>query len=135
MAEAFDTHAAYLELTEDGRFTTEQAEVMVSLVSSAVTGNVATKADIELVRKDMEALEVRLGSRIDALETKFDAKFEAMESKFEAMESKIEAMESKIEAMESKIEAISAKMWPVASAVVVGVVGLMTFVNFLLSLL
>ena len=54
MAEAFDTHKAYRELTADDRFAHEQAEALVQLVNGAITGNVATKSDIDGLRNEVK---------------------------------------------------------------------------------
>ena len=121
MAEVFDTHAAFRDLTDGGRFTPEQAEAMVALVSNAITGNLATKSDLE-------NLETRLNSRIDALEVKF----EGLEVKFEALESKFAALESKFAALESKFEAMQARVWKVAAGAVVIIVALVKALDYIL---
>jgi len=48
-----------------------QAEVMKEVLESAFqTAELATKSDIALVRKDMEAMEQRLDAKIDAMYNK-----------------------------------------------------------------
>jgi len=45
-----------------------QAEAMRDLLESAIqTAELATKADIALVKKDMEAMEQRMNAKIDAM--------------------------------------------------------------------
>lgn len=61
MAEAFDTHKAYRELTAGDRFKHEQAEALVQLVNGAIAGNVATKSDLdhsrEATKSDLESMQ------------------------------------------------------------------------------
>ena len=51
---AFDTHAAVKALRDAG-FEEAQAEAVVTTVGDAMTGNVATKADITDLRAEMKA--------------------------------------------------------------------------------
>ena len=71
MAEAFDTHKAYRELTADDRFRDEQAEALVQLVNGAITGNVATKSDIDSLcnelKNDIDSLRNEVKNDIDLL--------------------------------------------------------------------
>ena len=60
MAEAFDTHKAYRELTADDRFKHDQAEALVQLVNGAITGNVATKNDIDLLKEEIKTFKSEL---------------------------------------------------------------------------
>ncbi len=50
---AFDTHAAVKALKDAG-FEEAQAEAVVTTVGDAMTGNVATKADVTDLRADMK---------------------------------------------------------------------------------
>ena len=52
---AFDTHKFVKHLTEKG-FTEEQAEALASEQVSLLNINLATKADIAIVQRDIEAL-------------------------------------------------------------------------------
>lgn len=73
MAEAFDTHKAYRELTESDCFPTDQAERLVTLINGAIVGNVATKTDIENLEKtlrlELESQDERFGNKIKTLKS------------------------------------------------------------------
>ena len=70
---AFDTHRFVKHLTESG-FTEKQAETLAEEQVALLNTNLATKADIETIKADIEAL--RLGTKADIealrLETKAD---------------------------------------------------------------
>lgn len=55
MAETFDTHKAFRELTESDCFADDQAERLVALFNGAIVGNVATKADLENLEKSLKS--------------------------------------------------------------------------------
>ena len=55
MAEAFDTHSAYQQLREGDRFSDDQAEVLVQLVNGAITGNIAAKSDLEVLKTEVKS--------------------------------------------------------------------------------
>ena len=56
---AFDTHKFVKHLTENG-FTEKQAEALAVEQVNLLNGNLATKADIAIVQRDIEALKVDL---------------------------------------------------------------------------
>jgi hypothetical protein len=62
----------------------ERAATMMNLVPPVGWADVAS-------RHDLEELDARLTTRIDALETKIDARFDANDHKFEALEHRFEA--------------------------------------------
>ena len=77
----FDTLAYASKLKEAG-LTDKQAKVHANAMISAVNENLATKMDIELVKRDIKALEVSLRHDIELvkkdikeLELKFEGKF------------------------------------------------------------
>jgi len=71
-----------------------QAEVMKEVLETAFqTAELATKSDIALVRKDMEAMEQRLDAKIDAGNEKLDAKIDAGYAK---LDTKIDALYNKL---------------------------------------
>ena len=52
---AFDTHLFVKRLTENG-FTEEQAEALANGQVNRLNGNLATKADVKAIQRDVEAL-------------------------------------------------------------------------------
>jgi len=59
-----------------------QAEAMRDILESAFhTAELATKSDIALVKKDMDAMELRVNAKIDSVEQSLNAKMEAMMNK------------------------------------------------------
>jgi len=62
----FDTHAYIKKLKAVG-FTEEQAEVQAETLSSLINEQLATKQDIELIRRDMKELEMRLTIRLGVM--------------------------------------------------------------------
>jgi hypothetical protein len=76
----------------------ERAATMMNLVPPVGWAEVAT-------RHDLDELDGRLTTRIDALESKLDARFEALESKFAAIEYRFDATDAKLESLEHGIDA------------------------------
>ncbi len=70
-ATTFDTHAYVKKLQEAG-FTAQQAEAQVEVLFEVVEGNLATKHDIELVRRDMKEMEGRTEIRLKELDAKIE---------------------------------------------------------------
>jgi hypothetical protein len=81
----------------------ERAATMMNLVPPVGWAEVAT-------RHDLDELDNRLATRIDALESKLDARFEALGSRFDALESKVEsqfaAIEYRFDANDAKLESL-----------------------------
>ncbi len=73
------------------RISEELAEAIKESQNQSIEG-LATKADLELVRKD-----------IKILEQKFDGKFENIEQKFENFEQKFENFEQKFQTLENRL--------------------------------
>ena len=65
----FDTLKAAQELRKTG-FEDRQAEAVVTTISKAMSETVATKADLQLLRSDVELLRQYVDSRLDALENR-----------------------------------------------------------------
>ena len=78
MAEAFNTLESS-RILRDAGFEQKMAEAVVSQINGAVSGNVATKSDIELLQKDLE----RLASKDKVNELKTEIKSEVNELKTE----------------------------------------------------
>ena len=60
---AFDTHKFVTDLTKAG-MDTGMAEVLVNHYASLMDDRIATKGNIEFLRKDIESMEERLNTRI-----------------------------------------------------------------------
>ena len=104
MTVAFDTLKAAQRLSNVG-FSQEQASTIVITFVESITENLATKDDLELVRKDIAALDTKIDTSITALETKIDTSIAALETK---IDTSIAALETKIDtsiaALETKID-------------------------------
>jgi hypothetical protein len=75
---ALDTHA-YIKKLEAAGFTEQQAEVLAETQANLLTNQLATKADIETVQRDMKELETRLVARINVLEERTDGRFKLLQ--------------------------------------------------------
>ncbi len=79
----YDTHAAVQRLTETG-MPEPQAEAVVREQSLLLEHNLATKADIELVKADIEALRQETKAGIEALRQETKAGIEALRQETKA---------------------------------------------------
>ena len=86
---AFDTHKFVKDLTRAG-MAVEQAEVLAETYATILTEQVATKADIRALQKqitgltsDMATLDTSLRAEIAALEERMDLKLQAVEQRLE----------------------------------------------------
>ena len=112
MPVAIDTLKATQRLKAAG-FSDNQTKSLVATFAWGITENLATKDDIALVRKEMEVL----GKDIDALDTKVDTSFAVLDTKidtsFAALDTKIDtsfaALDTKVDtsfaALDTKIDA------------------------------
>ena len=74
---AFDTHRFVKHLTENG-FTEKQAEALAIEQIKLLDGNLATKADIALIQRNIEALRQETGTSIEALRQETGTSIEAL---------------------------------------------------------
>jgi len=74
---AFDTHAAVKKLREAG-FTEQQAEAQTTLLVEVISGELATKRDIETLRLDIENVRAELKRDLKELELRLTIKLGAM---------------------------------------------------------
>ena len=79
---AFDTYRFVKHLTESG-FTEQQAEALAEEQTAVLNGNLATKADIKLVKGDIELVKVELEGAIERL--KVDLKSVIDQAKYETI--------------------------------------------------
>jgi hypothetical protein len=63
---AFDTHKFVKHLTEKG-FTEEQAEALANEQVNLLNGNLATKTDMVIIQRDIEALRQETKANIEVL--------------------------------------------------------------------
>ena len=65
---AFDTHKFVKHLTEKG-FTEEQAEALANEQVNLLNGNLATKTDMVIIQRDIEALRQETKANIEVLKS------------------------------------------------------------------
>ena len=82
---AFDSHAFVKELTEAG-MPERQAEVLAGGQLRLIEADLATKADIELTRRDIKALEAATKADIKALEAATKKEIELIRRDMKAMD-------------------------------------------------
>jgi vacuolar-type H+-ATPase subunit I/STV1 len=81
----------------------EQAELLAETfreAHAAELGEVATKADLALLRADMTLLREELGHRIDEVESKLGRRIDEVESK---LGRRIDGLEAKIDGLEARL--------------------------------
>ena len=75
-------HQLYDDLKEVMRV--ESADELMSYLPPVGWADVATKADLGVIRTDMDALDKKFDAKFDALDKKFDAKFDTLNEKLDA---------------------------------------------------
>ena len=97
---AFDTHEYIKELKAAG-FTEEQAEVQARTLKNIIDNDLASKQslkelevalkhEIELIRRDIKALEANKNTQINAFEAKTDTQNTPLESRLETLFKELE---------------------------------------------
>ena len=100
---AFDTHRFVKHLTENG-FTEKQAEALAIEQIKLLDGNLATKADIALIQRNIEALRQETGTSIEALRRETRANVEALRQETRAnVEALRQETRANIEALKSDL--------------------------------
>ena len=100
---AFDTHRFVKHLTENG-FTEKQAEALAIEQIKLLDGNLATKADIALIQRNIEALRQETGTSIEALRQETRANIEALRQETRAnVEALRQETRANIEALKSDL--------------------------------
>ena len=77
---SFDTHRVVKELEEAG-FSQTQAEAVVSALGSAFSGNLATKADLDLLKAELKA---EFKADVAELKAEFKADIGELKTEFKA---------------------------------------------------
>ena len=77
MAEAFDTLTAAQKI-EDAGCNPDLAAEIVTQIKNAVTGDVATKADVALLRSDLKAYRIETKAEFEILRIETKAGFESL---------------------------------------------------------
>ncbi len=83
---AFDTHRFVKRLT-DGGFTEQQAEVLVDAQVALLDAHLATKADIEAIRAEIETLRQETKAGIEILRQETKAEVAKVEARVETIKS------------------------------------------------
>ena len=88
MAEAFDTLTA-AEKLQNGGLSDDQSKAIAHVIGDAISGNVATKSDIENVRESIEHLRESTRSDIENLRVATKGDIEVLKIDIEALESRL----------------------------------------------
>ena len=97
---AFDSHAFVKELTEAG-MPERQAEVLAGGQLRLIEADLATKADIELTRRDIKALEAATKKEIELIRRDIKALEAATKKEIELIRRDIESIRHDIKALEA----------------------------------
>ena len=138
-----DTHKAYIALAAGG-FTETQAQTLIetlsesgnSLATKADIADMATKADLQAVRADMQALEQALKADIQALEQntkadlrelelRVDARFDAVDARFGAVDARFDAVDAQFDSVEQRMTIRLGAMLIAAVALIVTIQGVL----------
>ena len=100
----FDTLKAAQELRKTG-FEDRQAEAVVTTINNAVSETVATKADLQLVRSDIDLLRSEVATKADLQLLRSEvgtlrSEVSTLSSEFEMLR---QSVDSRIDALENKI--------------------------------
>jgi len=100
---AFDTHKFVRDLTK-AKMPKEQAEVLAQHYANLLNDRLATKDDIQALRKDMIHLEERSDIKLVNLEERIDAKLGSPEERIDIKLGNLEErMDAKIDHLEERL--------------------------------
>jgi len=100
---AFDTHKFVRDLTK-AKMPEEQAEVLAQHYANLLNDRLATKDDIQALRKDMFHLEERSDIKLVNLEERIDAKLGSLEERIDIKLGNLEErMDAKIGHLEERL--------------------------------
>ena len=108
---AFDTHKFVKDLTKAG-MAVEQAEVLAATYATILTEQVATKADIRALQKEITGLRTEFSARLDSQDEKLVSMETVLRTEMTAMEESLrkdmtgmeERMDLKLQAVEQRLE-------------------------------
>ena len=98
---AFDSHQFVKHLTDSG-FTEEQAEALATEQVALLTSNLATKAELALVQREIEALRQETKANIETLRQETKAELALVQREIEALRQETKA---NIEALRQETKA------------------------------
>ncbi len=114
----FDTYQSIKDLEKEGKFSEKQAASIVKIISrsseQSIT-NLATKQDIELLKKDIGHLEEKMNVRFESIEEKMNVRFESIEARMATKEdlAKVltEVEKSRVETTKNHSNLLKWLMW------------------------
>ncbi len=101
-ATTFDT-LTYAKLLQEAGFTAQQAEAQAEALRAVVDQNLATKQDIELLRRDLKEMENQTEVRLKEMESRTEVRLKEMESRTEV---RLKELDAKIELVRHEIELV-----------------------------
>ena len=129
----FDTLKLSQKL-EGAGFTREQATGAAKALSDTFTDSVATKGDVDAVRKDVKVESDKLRGEMREMENRIDGKFEAVKGDIRAVRGEMREMEGRID---GKFEAVKGDIREMESRIDVkleAVKGEMCLIRWMLAL-
>ena len=129
---AFDSHAFVKELTEAG-MPERQAEVLAGGQLRLIEADLATKADIELTRRDIKALEAATKKEIELIRRDMKAMDVSTKAEIKALEAatkkEIELIRLEMKALEHRVTATILKwMFGALAAQTVLIIGVVQWI-------
>ena len=135
MAFAFDT-LAYAETLEAAGFTHEQARAQAEALAGMVADNLATKADIVVLQRDMKEMETTLRREIELVRRDMKEMETTLRREIELVRRDMKEMETtlsrEIELVRREIEVMSHKLTIRLGAMLVVAVGVLAAIQKLL---
>jgi DNA anti-recombination protein RmuC len=106
-AVAFDTLKLARDLRERGKLTTEQAEGVAEALSTAFRDEIATKADVQAIRTDQQAIAAAGKADVQAVRADVRATEERLNTKIDAVRADLRATEGRLD---TKIDTVEERL-------------------------